>query len=107
MGKKKVTPEPYPKADIPSAEKIAEAYRDNMTGVVDQKNNVDGWSDGVIPKKATMLGSRNLSKASMLTLLLGTCTLIGIRYGIKHGWLIANTYWLTHRSVDNTDKWFI
>ena len=90
MGKKKVVPEPYPKADVPSAEKI-----------------VDGWSDGVIPKKATGLGSINLAKASMLTLLLGKCALIGIRYGIKHGWSIANTHWLMHKSVDNTGKWLI
>ena len=54
-----------------------------------------------------MLGDRGLARVGTLTLLLGASTLIALRYAIKYGWLAGNTHWLTHRSGDNPDKWYI
>jgi hypothetical protein len=54
-----------------------------------------------------VLGGRSLVKVGMLTLLLGASALIALRHAVKYGWLAGNTHWLTHRSRDNPDKWYI
>ena len=29
--------------------------------------------------------------------LLGVCVVLGVKYGIRDGWLAGHTHWLTHR----------
>ena len=54
-----------------------------------------------------MLEGRNLARVGMLALLLGASTLIALRFAVKYGWLAGNTHWLTHKSGDSPNKWYI
>jgi hypothetical protein len=40
-----------------------------------------------------------MSKANLwkAVVLLGTCVWLGVKNGIRHGWLAGHTHWLTHR----------
>ena len=44
-------------------------------------------------------GYRRRGKARMLgaVTLLGVCLVLGVRYGIRHGWLVGHTHWVTRR----------
>ena len=37
------------------------------------------------------------SKLWKTVALLGVCLLVGVRYGIKYGWLASHTHWTTER----------